>query len=149
MIFNRTKEDVELAAKIVQEKIRAFLPTTEEENEILSRGVLGTEALNRIETAQEGLFEKLKSWGYWGNFSKNKTWKNGDFFTKEDFERILENIEKARTAFFAKKDTPAVPSAVYHYSAFNDIEKNIYDLNDLFEDMVENVKECGNAMCGG
>ena len=55
MIFDRTAADVEEAIRIRKEKVQKMQDLTEEEINILERGTLTINTLNRIEEKQEEL----------------------------------------------------------------------------------------------
>ncbi len=148
MIFDRTQADVSEAIKIRDSKVKSFAQLTDSEAETLERGFVTINTLNRIETAQDTLKGLLNEMGYYNMPILNKTWEKEQVFTKSDLERIVANLDVLRDAFFVYSDTPATPSAKYHYSSFNDLEKIIYDLDVMINDVKSHYKECGAFECG-
>lgn len=117
----------------------------------LQKGVLFVEdVINRIEYWQDKIQTMLNEIGYWNTDLHNQLeWNLGAKFTKSDFERILKNEDKLKNAFFVYKDTPATPPISFHYDDINSIEKILYDLNKMVENVKSNYRECGNFECGG
>ena len=134
MIFDRTQADVEKAKRLIEEKVKNFIPLLESDIETLERGCATKNTLNRIENAQYVLRETLNSFGY--SFSiDTKTWDEKSIFNEDDFERVLYNLDVLKRYIVPKEDTPATPSISFSYLTFNDIEKIIFDLQTLEENM--------------
>ena len=69
-------------------------------------------------------------------------------FTIKHFNRIINNIEEIRKAFFVKEDTPLTPIPSYHFETLNSIEKILYDIDEIIESMLTYQRECGDFECG-
>lgn len=147
MIFNRTIEDVELA-KGLRAKLQSSGYVSDEEIEILERGTLTVNTLNRIESKTAELKALFDEIGYFAGNVTVKAWVDSQIFGIKDFERILANIDVLRRAYYVYKDTPDVPNARYHFQNINDIEKILFDLETMYEDMKSHVRECGTFECG-
>lgn len=148
MIFNRTERDVSEAKRIIDEKVKSFIGLSDEEAEIVSRGIVSRETLNRIESKQSELYSLFRSIGYFGKPIETKEWVVGCFFKDEDLTRIIENNEALKEMFFSFKETPKRPSAKYSYQNFNAIEKILFDLEEMYGFVIENFKECDTFYCG-
>lgn len=148
MVYNRTKEDVESAKKIRLEKVQKGVELTEAEVETLERGTLTINTLNRIETKQEELKNLFNSMGYWNVAIENKTWDYTQLFDGTEFQRIIDNTNKLREAFFTFSNTPSTPKASYYFENINSLEKILYDLDVMINDVKSNYRECGNFVCG-
>lgn len=150
MIFNRTQLDVDNAIKIREEKIKTFQKLTESDISILERGMLTFNTLNRIENKQQELKELFSSIGYWNtNLVANRTWSDHEeVFTKEDFQRIIDNENILRNAFFVYSDTPNTPTISFGYEDINSLEKILYDLENMISVVKSSFKECGTFECG-
>lgn len=146
--FQRKKEDVENSTQIIESKIKKFIQLTDYEKTILEKGVFTITVLNRIENAQKEAVKQMQSFGYYNNEIVNKEWVANDYFTKDDFERIIQNLNIIIKSFFVYHDTPKVPNANFHYTVLNDIEKILYDIFLVLDYMEENFLECGNFDCG-
>ena len=124
MIFDRTQNDVDTARIIRNEKVKfdpiTMQPTnldelTPTELETLTKGTFNYTDLNRIETKQEELKNLFNEMGYWNTPIINKTWTENDIFNVDEFQRILDNTNVLRNAFFVYKATPNTPPISYHW----------------------------------
>lgn len=149
MIFDRTSADVAAAVTLRKEKVQEFIELTEQEIEILEKGFLTINTLNRIESKQSELYDIFREMKYYSEKLDNKEWTFTDFFLLPDFERILSNLEKLRNAFFVYSDTPIVDDLNYRrYQTINAVERILYDLEQMVEDIKQHYRECGNYQCG-
>ncbi len=148
MIYDRTQADVDAAIVLRETKIKVFQSLTASEIETLERGTLTINTLNRIETKQKELQELLNGIGYWDINIINKEWNETQVFDETEFNRIVNNVNVLRSAFFAYADTPTQPKAVYHFDSINSLEKILYDLGEMIDDVKEFYNECGNFQCG-
>lgn len=148
MITDRTQADVDNAAQIRDNFVKKFKPLTDEQITALERGTMTVNTLNRIENKQAELKNLLNGIGYWNTKIANKEWTAGDIFTKDDFQRIIDNENTLRGAFFTYASTPATPSISFHYSDINDLEKVLFDLDVMINDVKSNYRECGGFECG-
>lgn len=148
MIFDRTQEDVDTAIRLRTEKVQKFQELTQEEITILEKGTLTINTLNRIENKQrilKGLFNEM---GYWNTPITNKVWDYTQIFNVDEFQRILDNTNVLREAFFVYKDTPKTPHISYHFEDINSLEKILYDLDVMINDVKSHYRECGTFECG-
>lgn len=160
MIFDRTQNDVDTAIRLRNEKVK-FDPITmqpinpeeltESEIATLEKGTITYNTLNRIETKQDELKNLFNDMGYWNTPITNKQWTENDIFDnngERDFQRILDNTNILRQAFFVYKDTPNTPPISYHWQDINALEKILYDLDVMINDVKSHYKECGTFVCG-
>ena len=151
MITNRTQYDVDTAILIRNTKVKKFESLTESDINYLERGTLTINTLNRIESKQEELKNLFNDMGYWNTPITNKQWTENDIFDnngERDFQRILDNTNVLRNAFFVYKDTPNTPPISYHYNDINALEKILYDLDVMINDVKSHYRECGTFECG-
>ena len=148
MIFNRTLEDITDAQEIRANKVQKFLPLTDNEVEILERGMLTINTLNRIERKQEELKEMFSEMGYLNVKIDVKQWENDKIFYDTDLERIINNNDSLKKSFLAYQDTPPTPTPKYYFTNINDLEKILFDLEKMVNDVKNNYRECGNFECG-
>ena len=149
MIFDRTQNDVDTAILIRRNKVQKFQALTDEEIETLEKGTITINTLNRIEEKQQmlkGLFEEM---GYWNTPIVNKGWDFTQIFDIDDFNRIVENVNILRKAFFTYKDTPNTPLPNFHFTNINSLEKILFDLDVMINDVKSRYKRCGTFRCGG
>lgn len=148
MIFDRTQNDVEQAGRLVLDKVQFFSALTESETELLERGALTVSTLNRIETTCEQLHTTLKKMGYFNHDFETKTWRNNDDFRISDMKRMINGAEMLKKAFFVYPETPERPQVTCHFTTFNDLEKILYDLLEMVDEVKSNYRECGTFSCG-
>ena len=148
MIFDRTQNDVDTAILLRNTKVKKFETLTESDIATLEKGMLTINTLNRIETKQEELKNLFNEIGYWNTPIINKTWGENDIFNADEFQRILDNTNVLRNAFFVYKATPNTPPISYHWQDINALEKILYDLDVMINDVKSNYRECGTFYCG-
>ena len=149
MIFDRTRQDVDNAVLIRRNKIQKFQALTEQEIAIVEKGFLTINTLNRIENKQTELQNLFKDMGYYNISVENKEWAIGEYFFQEDFDRILSNLEKLKNAFFVYKATPVIKDNNYRaFQTINDVEKILYDLDVMINDVKSHYRECGTFESG-
>lgn len=148
MIFDRTQNDVDTAMLIRNTKVKKFEALTESDINYLERGTITINTLNRIENKQEELKNLFNDMGYWNTTITNKTWGENDIFNADEFQRILDNTNVLRQAFFVYKATPNTPPISYYWQDINALEKILYDLDVMINDVKSNYRECGTFYCG-
>ena len=148
MIFDRTQNDVDTAILIRNTKVKKFEELTENDINYLERGTLTINTLNRIESKQEELKNLFNDMGYWNTPITNKVWGEDDIFNVDDFQRIIDNTNVLRNAFFVYKDTPNTPPISYHYNDINALEKILYNLDVMINDVKSYYRECGTFESG-
>lgn len=149
MITDRTQTDVDNSLKIRDEKVKTFQTLSEDEVNTLERGMLTINTLNRIEQKQAELKNLLNGLGYWNTPIENKPdWTYTDIFTESDFQRIIDNENTLKDAFFVYNNTPTVPDVSFRYEDINALEKVLFDLDVMINDVKSNYRECGNYNCG-
>lgn len=142
MIFDRTKEDVETAEQIFNEKVKNFIPLSEEEANQMERGRLTANTLNRIELKQAEIKYWLKELQYLKKDLINKQWNDG-FFFKEDLQRLVDNTKELRAAFYVSDRSIENPVAIFRYDEFNKIEKILFELSENIDNAKFSFKLSG------
>ncbi len=148
MIFNRTLADVEAAKSIRTNKVQKGIALTDSEIVTLELGMLTVNTLNRIENKQAELWRLLNAEAYQCAPIVNKSWTYADMFAVAEFQRLLDNLDVLRGAFFVYADTPDTPTAAYHYKNINALEKILYDVEIMLDDMILRYRQCGTFQCG-
>lgn len=149
MIFDRTALDVDAAVKIRDEKVKSHQELTEEDIDILEKGFITLNTINRIEENQSELKSLLNNMGYYGNEIVNKKWQEQDYFLKSDLERIVKNNNTLKNSYYVFSSTPVDAIPIARFEEFNKIEKMLYDLETMVNDMTSRFKRCGTFNCGG
>ncbi len=148
MIFDRTQADVTAALRIRENKIKRFAPPTENEAHSLERGFIDYTTLNRIENKQAELRELLISSGSSFFDIKTKTWTADDIFNETEFQRMVNNLDVLKSAISVLPDTPETPQPIFYFININDIEKILFDMDVLLQNMISAYWFCGELYCG-
>lgn len=144
MIFDRTNNDITKAKEL---RMRG-IPFSDTEKEILERGTITINTLNRIEKKQSELKEILNSLGYFNASITNKSWSYTDIFNASEFQRLVDNNVVLRKAFFVFSNSPRNAVAKYQYVEINCLEKILYDLEEMAEYVINHSLECDTFYCG-
>ncbi len=107
--------------------------------------------LNRVETATEYIAKLLKLYSYFkSDLVYKKDWLMSDFPTENEMNRYLSNIQKLIDSFYLKEDSPSLPKSMNYLDIkkANNIEKVLYDLNNLIENMISQFNYCGEIYAG-
>lgn len=107
--------------------------------------------LNRVESATEYISKLLKLYSYfYGELEYKKDWLISDFPTEEEMNRYLSNIQKLIDSFYLKADSPNLPENMNNLDIYkaNNIEKILFDLNKLIENMISQFYYCGEIHSG-
>lgn len=148
MIFDRVQSDVDAAILLRDTKVKNFEELTESEIATIEKGTITYNTLNRIENKQEELKNLFNDMGYWNTPITNKVWGENDIFNVDEFQRIINNTNVLRQAFFVYKATPNTPPVSYHWQDMNALEKILYDLDVMINNIKDNYKFCGEFECG-
>ena len=148
MIFDRTQADISAAISLRSEKVQKFKELTESEIATLEKGTMTINTLNRIENKQTELKALFNEMGYWNTPITNKVWTVTQIFNADEFQRIIDNTNILRDAFFVYKGTPNTPPISYHFEDINSLEKILYDLDVMINDVKSLYRECGTFESG-
>ena len=148
MITNRTQYDVDTAILIRNTKVKKFEVLTESDINYLERGTITINTLNRIENKQDELKNLFNDMGYWNTPTTNKVWSENDIFSVDEFQRILDNTNVLKNAFFVYKGTPKTPPISFYFEDINSLEKILFDLDVMINDVKSHYRECGTFECG-
>ena len=126
----------------------AWIPsvTYRTEQDILDRtpnGHCNYNDLNRI----EGNCEVLKN--FLGVVIQTRTWIRSDFPTVSDFDRIRNNIQSLRDAYYTYPETPNTPeNPINTWPKFNDIERILRDIYILYTKNLSAFYHVGELYAG-
>ena len=147
-IVDRTQADISTAFSVRENYVQKGKELTEIQVQQLERGTMTISTLNRIEQAQDFLKGMFNNMGYFNTNIVNKSWDYTQIFDVAELQRIIENTNILRNAFFVYKDTPNTPPVSYHYNDINALEKILYDLDVMINDVKANYRFCGEFVCG-
>lgn len=111
--------------------------------QMTKKGVLNAEDINRIENNTETIADKIAV------PVTVKSWSVGGLPRVSDYKRIRDNVERIRQGYGIRSDTPVTPEQPLNtYQKWNDIERILFDVNDLY-DRTENARAyCGEIFAG-
>ena len=111
--------------------------------QMTKKGVLNAEDINRIENNTETIADKIAV------PVTVKSWPVGGLPRVSDYKRIRDNVERIRQGYGIRSDTPVTPEQPLNtYQKWNDIERILFDVNDLY-DRTENARAyCGEIFAG-
>ena len=111
--------------------------------QMTKKGVLNADDINRIENNTETIADKIAV------PVTVKSWSVGGLPRVSDYKRIRDNVERIRQGYGIRSDTPATPEQPLNtYQKWNDIERILFDVNDLY-DRTENARAyCGEIFAG-
>ena len=111
--------------------------------QMTKKGVLNADDINRIENNTETIADKIAV------PVTVKSWPVGGLPRVSDYKRIRDNVERIRQGYGIRSDTPATPEQPLNtYQKWNDIERILFDVNDLY-DRTENARAyCGEIFAG-
>ena len=147
MIYNRTASDVE-NAKTLRGLLQAGNTLTNEQISALERGSCTVNMLNRIENKQAELAAILSGYAYMVHIENKTDWQNEEIFTHQHHQRLINNLDKLKAAYYIYSSTPITPTYMYDFQSANDIEKILEDIENMIEDMKSRFRECGTFECG-
>ena len=147
MIYNRNIIDVSKSLEIL-DKIKSGQTPTEEEIEVLERGTLTINTLNRIENKQAELSSLLYEWKYLKEPLVNKNWADTDIFVVSDMVRLTNNTLALRDAFYVISKNEINPKQYYTFAQFNFIEKTLYESDVLCQQVELSFKRSGDVVSG-
>ena len=107
----------------------------EDVDNLTKKAYIDYEDLNRIEKAVKWVSHVLNQYGYKNTTHNKLNWQMSDFRMDADMERLRNNINAIRAAYYTPESTPLTPSKITYTSIYqaNAIEKIIYDLGTLIE----------------
>ena len=148
MITDRTLQDVENAILIRNKKVKTFQSLTEEDINVLEKGLVTIVTLNRVEQKQAELKNLLNSIGYWNTPIINKEWSYEQIFDDKELERLFNNNEILKKAFYVYSNTPDTPQPSYFWDDWNSIEKILVDTESMINQVKNGYKYCASIECG-
>ena len=101
--------------------------------------------LNRVEDAIKWVSYVLNCYGYRNTIIEGTIWQPEDRRTESEMERIRKNLIAIRSAFYTPASTPQTPEKITYTSIYqaNFIEKIIYDIGKLVENMTPSIPHLG------
>ena len=103
--------------------------------------------LNRIEQWCEHVAKLLNSYAYFVDIKIKKDWTMLDFPRQSEMERIRQNINRLKEAYYSFTQIPANLEKMTWQKA-NDIEKILFEIDTLLNNMISQFYYCGEVYAG-
>lgn len=143
-VYDRTRSDVDRVIELNRKYLSRTI--TEEEKEEWKgnlKGALNASDLNRVEE------NTLNIASFLGVLVTTKSWLPNDISRVSDYQRIRDNVEFVRNAWYDLPDTPVTPqNPLNTYQKWNDIERILHDINYTYQKTIENYNYCGEIYAG-
>nr|DAQ87121.1 MAG TPA: hypothetical protein [Caudoviricetes sp.] len=118
--------------------------TQEDIEQRTSKGFLNATDLERVESNTELIAGYLAI-----PVTVKKGWKTGDLPRISDFQRIRDNVEKIRSGYVIRADTPVTPvQPLNTWQKWNDLEQILYDVFWIYFNNLNNKDYCGEISAG-
>ena len=114
---------------------------------LTSKAYYNYEDLNRIEKWCKYLSEFLNNYNYFVSIEAKTDWSMLNFPTQSELERIRQNINRLQQAYFSFTQIPENLEYMTWRKA-NDIEKILYEINTLLNNMISQFYHCGEVFSG-
>lgn len=112
-----------------------------------SKGHYNVSDLNRVEEWCEYLANLLTSYSYKVDIQVKKNWQRPDFPTGSEMERIRQNINRLKEAYFSFTQIPENLEYMTIEKA-NDIEKILFEIDTLLNNVISQFNYCGEINSG-
>ncbi len=144
-VYDRTQKDVD-RVKTLNEKYKKRSITQEEKEEWKNdmKGSLNESDLNRIEKNSDSIAKLF------GITVDTKEWSHVSIPQISDYQRIRDNVQKIREAFFTRRDTPLTPlQPLNTYQKWNNIEKILHDAYFFYVNLLNSYNYCDTEIYAG
>lgn len=148
-VYDRTPSDVEFVIELTKKYQNGTI--TDAEKEIWNTGMKGAinaEDLNRIESNIATIASRMR---ISGNIQSCRTdWEKTSIPRPDDYERIRVNTKTIKNALRYATGVALVPDRPLNtYDKWNDIEKILYDIDDMYTRIIDSLYHCGDNLYTG
>lgn len=113
-------------------------------DERTAKGFINASDMERVETNTELIAGYIAV-----PVTVKKNWKIGDLPGVSDFKRIRDNVEKIRSGYVIRADTPETPvQPLNTWQKWNDLEQILYDIFWIYFNNLNNKDYCGEISAG-
>lgn len=113
-------------------------------DEQTAKGFINASDMERVETNTELIAGYIAV-----PVTVKKNWKTGDLPRVSDFKRIRDNVEKIRSGYVIRADTPETPvQPLNTWQKWNDLEQILYDVFWIYFNNLNNKDYCGEISAG-
>lgn len=143
LITDRTQEDVERVKELNSVGFSGWTATEVAEYLADMKGAYNASDLNRVESAVNYVFDRLKANGYDypESLTIKNTWQISEFMPEAETKRYLANVQSLRDRFTLPEWTPEVPADMdgFTYQEANDIERILEIIDEYITKIEQNV----------
>lgn len=137
-VFDRTQADVDYARAQLSGGI----------NNVEYKGCFNPLDINRIEGDIQYLSDALNTLRYANKVSTVQNWAKESLPYKSQLDRIINNVGILWSKYHKPNGAVDLPTTLLTYEQVNALEKNIYLLKEMLDDMISSFRECGTFACG-
>lgn len=137
-IFDRTLADVEYAKQQLANNI----------NNVDFKGCFNAKDILRIENNARYLADTLNNLCYRNNITTQSSWTVNSIPDVTNIVRIINNVSKLINAYYKPNNAPTLPTTLLTYEQVNALEKNLYLIKEILDNMIASFRECGTFVCG-
>ena len=137
-VFDRTIDDVEYAKQQLEKNI----------NNVDYKGCFNVNDLLRIENNTRYLADSLNDLYYRNTIETEKNWITSSVPNVANITRIINNLNKIFTAYHKPSNAPNLPTTLLTYEQVNALEKNLFMIKEMLDNMTASFKQCGTFGCG-
>ena len=134
LIYDRTQEDVTYALNNPSSSL--FL-----------KGAYNYTDLNRVEEWCQYIEQQLTLYSYPVSITTKTNWTMENFPSKVQLKRIRDNVEELKNAFISFTSVPDSLEKMTYQKA-NDLEKVLYELDTLINNMIASFYYSGEVFAG-
>lgn len=147
LVFDRTQSDVD-EVKVLIEKIKVGLASASEISTFNAgmKGNYNYTDINFVSGVMNELASMLADAGYKLDINLRTDWKRKEYFRPENEEEYLYNVEKIRAVLNLADET--TPNGVLSYEDANTVERILFRVNELFENMQQAYLYSGEIFAG-
>ena len=136
-IYDRTQADVDYARQQIAQQI----------NTGEYKGCFNYTDINRIENNTRYLSDTLFALSYF-NALTTTTWTASGTPSQNHVDRIINNINVLWEKWGKPPNAMSLPDTLLTYEQVNNIEKNIFFLKEMLDNMTSSFKQCNTFECG-
>lgn len=137
-IFDRTQSDVDYAKAQLRQQI----------NNVDLKGCLNVIDLTRMETDIQYLADKLVELYYFNVITTRDTWAMTTIPYASYLNQIINSIRTLWTKYERPPGAVDLPNTLLTFEQVNAVEKNLYLIKEMLDDMIDSFRICGTFNCG-
>ena len=85
---------------------------------------------------------------YSNSITTQSSWGYGVAVDVSQITRIINNVSKLISAYYKPNNAPNLPTTLLTYEQVNALEKNLYLIKEMLDDMIASFRQCGTFGCG-